>query len=758
MKPSLPCLLVLFFALSARANTTYYSTNNANPNSTSSWHTNRNGTGSIPSNFNGGDIFVIQANHNITTTANWSLGGTDSKIIVESGAILKANHKITVDIFQADNNATYIHNDNSSAFPGSDDIILAVTSTVEINDWNGSSKLPASVNWGNLIIDMPGYTSNMNQAGDLNSIAGNFIIRSTGNANKEFRLATMQDYTLTIGGDLIIEGGTLEASSGNANADQLIIINGSFIQTGGTFVRSNNNSNVLNIQFNGSNSSFTQSAGVLTSTYINWKVNAGKKLTLNNNIAVAASRSFTVNGTLDATNRSITGAGSFIAVSGSSIITYNTSGLPGSLSTGAVTLNSGVSYEFLAATTTPFPSSILSIAANDLKIGANVTLNKDVTVADTLTLNSGKLTIPVGNTLTVSSGNAVAGSAFGSTKHIATQVNTSTGAKGYFRVQNFTGTNTIPVGNGTYYLPVTLTAPATNDFSICVFSGVTANGQPNGTAFNTSQKKTIVDAVWQVNRNSGSGNTTMQLGWPSVLEGSLFQNIADNQIGIAHYGTYWEVCIGSGNQSQNICTRTNITSFSPFGVGYTGVVLPLKFGELRATQKDHSVHLDWSSFSEYNLDHYEVERSIDGRSFIPVANIACNGNSESRKDYSHVDPVSTDGIFFYRVKGVDKDFHFIYSGVVKISIAQQSAVTLSLYPNPTEDKKITVQATNLPQGRYRLNVYDPTGSIVYQHGFNHDGGSISQQFQLPVSLNKGIYTISLTNSSEIKLVKPLVVK
>ncbi|MEI9807884.1 MAG: hypothetical protein WDO16_08420 [Bacteroidota bacterium] len=98
-------------------------------------------------------------------------------------------------------------------------------------------------------------------------------------------------------------------------------------------------------------------AVTLTSTNMNWKVNTSKKLTLNNDIPVGLLRSLTVSGTLNMGGRSITGLGSFIVNTGSTLINANTLGLAGALSlTGLLTFNTGASYEFLSATTTPLPN------------------------------------------------------------------------------------------------------------------------------------------------------------------------------------------------------------------------------------------------------------------------------------------------------------------------------------------------------------------------------------------------------------------
>ena len=54
----------------------------------SSWNSNRGGGGSTPANFTGGDVFVIQNGHNMTTSANWAVSGTGAKVQIKNGGSL----------------------------------------------------------------------------------------------------------------------------------------------------------------------------------------------------------------------------------------------------------------------------------------------------------------------------------------------------------------------------------------------------------------------------------------------------------------------------------------------------------------------------------------------------------------------------------------------------------------------------------------------------------------------------------------------
>lgn len=247
------------------------------------------------------------------------------------------------------------------------------------------------------------------------------------------------------------------------------------------------------------------------------------------------------------------------------LVTAHADGLGGSLP-GFTTcsLDSGVNYRFNGATVNPFPSSVSRVYASKLTVNANTSINKQVYVADTLTLANGNLTIPATDSLIITSGYAIAGAPFGISKHIVTVVDTSN-SQGFLGVSYISGAYLLPVGTGEYYLPVTVTPASASSFIVNVYEGITVNGQSNGTAFSVAQKEKVVDAAWTVLRTSSNNDScTLTLQWPSSLEGSSFSS--SDCIGIIKYDTAWSTPYGTGDNTTNTATASFAT-LSTFSVG-----------------------------------------------------------------------------------------------------------------------------------------------------------------------------------------------
>jgi len=170
--------LVALCTSGVQATATYYSTGSADVNTLTHWSSARDGSGTSPANFAGGDIFVIQNGHSMTTTAPWALSGTGNEVQIENGGMLTAMHLAATAAFQVDNGGTYVHNAasdsaNGSAndIPGSTSRSFGESSIVEIQKWaNGGASpvaLPAGVAWGNLKVNVASLGGAWHQSGGL---------------------------------------------------------------------------------------------------------------------------------------------------------------------------------------------------------------------------------------------------------------------------------------------------------------------------------------------------------------------------------------------------------------------------------------------------------------------------------------------------------------------------------------------------------------------------------------------------------------
>ena len=281
-----------------------------------------------------------------------------------------------------------------------------------------------------------------------------------------------------------------------------------------------------------------------------------------------------------------TGVALSVTTDGAVLQTANANGFnttTGSVATaGTRTFDDYTSYIIDGATSSPFGVSTGStnteIIAAFVEFNAAVTVNKGFSVRDHVTVN-GKITLRPLDTLHVLTGGLING-AFGSSSYIATTYNGTNGDQSIVRFDGATGSLTLPVGTENYYLPVTLSPASASDFTVAVFEGITANGTITGTPLTSTQKQTVVNAVWNINRLNGSGTAGLQLSWNAALEGSTFTTLPDSDIGvITNTGSSWTLPIGTGNNTTNIVSAT-VSSFGAFGAGAVPPTQPFVFNPL----------------------------------------------------------------------------------------------------------------------------------------------------------------------------------
>jgi hypothetical protein len=372
---------------------------------------------------------------------------------------------------------------------------------------------------------------------------------------------------------------------------------------------------------------------------------------------------------------------------------------------------------------------------------STLTLAGNVIVTGTLTLTAGKINMGP-NLLTLSNTTPANQLSGGSSNSYA--YTTSQG--GRLLRQNLAAATqyNFPIGTPTEYLPVTVTPTTVSNFAMSVYSPATSDGTVGGgLIFN---KAYMVNAMWFIDRSVGTGNSTITIQWADALEGSNFAGLGDNQIGISNYVAGWLPAIAtSANAAANTVTET-FNTFSPFGVGLLGAVLPVKFGSIKAYEKQNGVQLDWKVYSENKVKNYEVERSADARSYTTVGSLPALYNNTSDGDYGFFDANPLSGISYYRIKNNDMDGKSSYSIVIRVN-RNKSIKGLSLYPNPAVNGNVLLQGSDLGRGNYKINIFGANGQEIYKQQIKHNGGTISQTIELPSTISKGIYILSVKDEN-----------
>ena len=113
----------------------------------------------------------------------------------------------------------------------------------------------------------------------------------------------------------------------------------------------------------------------------------------------------------------------------------------------------------------------------------------------------------------------------------------------------------------------------------------------------------------------------------------------------------------------------------------SSTVLPVDLVDFAADAGNNFVDLAWTTASELNNFGFEVERG-DGVNFEKIGFVSGNGTTDEEMNYAFTDEGLAAGTYFYRLKQVDYDGNFAYSGVVEAVIVAGNFKLNQNYPNP----------------------------------------------------------------------------
>jgi hypothetical protein len=206
----------------------------------------------------------------------------------------------------------------------------------------------------------------------------------------------------------------------------------------------------------------------------------------------------------------------------------------------------------------------------------------------------------------------------------------------------------------------------------------------------------------------------------------------------------------TGQENGNGCSESRYDNNALAPSNYTATFtiaasLPVKFGSIIALKTKDGNNVSWSTLSEQNAAVFIIERSADGRLFIPVGSVPAAKNATGMKKYYFTDTHPLEGLNYYRVKMLEPSGKSYYSAVA-VATANNDFNT-RLYPNPAKNN-VTIYS---PSPGSIIRIYNASGAIVYH------AVSSGQLHVVNVSgLISGRYQVKVTSGSVVNSL-PLIV-
>ncbi|WP_157472233.1 LamG-like jellyroll fold domain-containing protein [Neolewinella persica] len=257
----------------------------------------------------------------------------------------------------------------------------------------------------------------------------------------------------------------------------------------------------------------------------------------------------------------------------------------------------------------------------------------------------------------------------------------------------------------------------------------------------------VTDKYWVVH-NYGSNGTFSELNAMTfnsigTVNGAQAADPSSIQLykraSTAHGTTWGEVsatatsATAGADGSATFGTGNGQTSFSQFILGFQSPALGAELIQFAASIRDQKVvDLTWVSANEENLAFYELQRSAEGGSYIPLAELPAVGNSTVNQSYAYVDEAPLRGRAFYRLRLVDVDGMETFSEVRSV-LFQGLADRVSVFPNPLRAGELLNVRTK-DRGAYALDLYTADGEQVGTYPVTGDAA-----IRLP-ELPTGVYS------------------
>jgi hypothetical protein len=187
---------------------------------------------------------------------------------------------------------------------------------------------------------------------------------------------------------------------------------------------------------------------------------------------------------------------------------------------------------------------------------------------------------------------------------------------------------------------------------------------------------------------------------------------------------------------------------SPSGFSSTPITLPVTFVSFSATRRDREdVTLDWTTVSETNNSHFEVERSTDGTNFTVIGKVAA-GPVSQEDSYQFADAAASGAATWYRLRQVDIDGQAQYSRIVLLPATTTEKTTVVAI-----GKTVNIMFAQQTTGPITARLITLNGQVLQQEIFQAASSTLTLT---TTSVPSGIYIVYLSDNKAWSLAKKII--
>ena len=178
-------------------------------------------------------------------------------------------------------------------------------------------------------------------------------------------------------------------------------------------------------------------------------------------------------------------------------------------------------------------------------------------------------------------------------------------------------------------------------------------------------------------------------------------------------------------------------------------VLPVQFLNFTGVLQNTQTALSWTIITTKDIDHFEVNRSIDNITYTQVGVVNDAVYLNTQQSFGFIDNIASvnDDIIYYRLKVYGKAGEIKFSNILVVR-RSQTKTPVVLMPNPASEY-VTVRFFVEKESEVTVRLLDNTGKTLIVQNQKAVKGVNTIQLNNLIRYSSGVYTVQVLVNNEV---------